>query len=253
MIFSNNFVFAKYWYTPSFIESSENLISILPGVKPDVSGSVLGGNSIVINKYIDDERKEAAINALKIFTSKEMQKKITMEFNLYSGIFDLYDDEAVCEKVDCDLFKSVQFINRPSYNVENYEKYSDNYRDKVYRYLYGNAKVEDVLQQIVDITKIYYISCNTKESIVGVIAVIVVASIAIIIIISSSFLFMGRYKFYYQFLSRPLWFINLGGSILVLMTTIFEIIKALTDTYTKPDSKKEAYLLLLSHQNISIE
>lgn len=223
MLFTNNFVFAKYWYTPFFVKATGNPISHLPGVEPGISGSIIGGNSLVINKYISDEKKQAALKALEFLTSKEMQKIVVTEFELYSGILDLYDDESICIDIDCEFFKSVQLIDRPTYLTDNYEKYSEDFRETIYSYLYGEAKLEDVLQQIIDLTKIYYVSFNTKETIAGVISIIIISGISLVIILSVSFIFMDNYKKYYQFLSNPLWIINLAGCVLILWATLIEL------------------------------
>jgi len=56
--------------------------SILPGIKQGISGFFIDGNNIGIIKNISEDKKEAALELLKFFISKEYQIKICNEGGL---------------------------------------------------------------------------------------------------------------------------------------------------------------------------
>ncbi|OUM66020.1 hypothetical protein PIROE2DRAFT_6915, partial [Piromyces sp. E2] len=192
MLFTDNFVFAKFWYTPYIPLISGNYVSLLPGVKPGITGSIIGSNNLAINKYIKDEkRKKAAAEVIKYFASEAFQKVITTEFGLYSGITKIYEDVEVCKKIDCEFFKSLQPIARPIFELDDYSQFTAEFRKSIYSYLYGDNTPEKALQQVIDITKYYYVTAK-------------------------------KFKWYFSFLSKPLWMIIHCGNITILIGTFIE-------------------------------
>lgn len=41
LLFTDNFIFAKYWYVPFFIKYTGHKVSLLPGKNPGISGSIV--------------------------------------------------------------------------------------------------------------------------------------------------------------------------------------------------------------------
>lgn len=157
-----NNIFSKTWYIPHMTDSKFTLI---PGNKEGISGSVIGGFNVAINKYSSiDKQKDAAI-IVEFITSKEIQKKMVLSDKIFSAIPSIYDDEEVCAVVDCEIFKNVQLITRPSSKQHDYSTFSSKFRKAIYEYLYGDKSVKDAMknvQKIVDefessyIKKSYY-------------------------------------------------------------------------------------------------
>ncbi|OUM61738.1 hypothetical protein PIROE2DRAFT_12195, partial [Piromyces sp. E2] len=157
-----NVLFLKYWYY-SNINPLFN-VTALPGNKEGISGSTIGGYNLGINKYINENKKKACIDAFTYMTSKYMQTKIVKEKGLLSAISEIYNDDEICIHVDCEFFKSIQPIARPTNKINDYTKYSENFRNYIYEFLYGNITSYEVLKKINDITKIYYISINSEDT-----------------------------------------------------------------------------------------
>ncbi|OUM63415.1 hypothetical protein PIROE2DRAFT_10076, partial [Piromyces sp. E2] len=135
-LLNGRFIFSKFWYSPDFQYKATGL----PDGKEGISGSTIGGYNIGINTYISDLNKIAAGKVIEFVNSKEIQEKIVISKNLYSGIPSLYDNEEVCKIVDCELFKSVQLIERP--RESDYVTYSKNFRNYINKFLYGNESAE---------------------------------------------------------------------------------------------------------------
>ncbi|OUM65798.1 hypothetical protein PIROE2DRAFT_59777 [Piromyces sp. E2] len=86
----NNVLFLKYFYSP---HSPVYKGSALPGRKEGVSGSIVIPNNLAINKYIDEDRKLAAVEFLKFASLKESQKKYIISNFMFSAVTELYEDE----------------------------------------------------------------------------------------------------------------------------------------------------------------
>jgi len=156
---------------------------------------------------------------------------------IFSSILSIYDEEEVCKEVDCELFKSIQPIGRPTSKTDNYDTYSNKILKYVYNYLFGNEdSAETVLHQIEDITKIYYIKLD--DSIVLIFLTIAI-SISIVIIISLILLLTRRFKPYFNFLSTDFWFLIIVGFILIIFSSFPEIGK-------KNDNKCHIKLIIIS-------
>ncbi|OUM61594.1 hypothetical protein PIROE2DRAFT_12375, partial [Piromyces sp. E2] len=164
-ILNGNALFLKYWYFP--YGNKDYKKGILLGKNEGVSGSTIGGYNIGISKYIDEKNKKAAIKALKFFTSLEYQKNFTIAEKYFSGIRSLYDDEDVCNSVNCDLAKSFQPIARPNSPTDDYDSYSEKFRKYIFDFLYNDKSAEEVLNKIDDLTKIYTISFDSDETPIG--------------------------------------------------------------------------------------
>jgi len=89
-----NVVFFK-WYSNSLssYDSKNYKMSPLPGIKEGISGGTIKGYNLCIDGSISKKKIDAAIEALKYLTSKELQKKYMLSGDLMSGISSFYDDE----------------------------------------------------------------------------------------------------------------------------------------------------------------
>jgi len=61
------------------------------------------------------------------------------------GISSLYDDNDVCEKVDCNFIKRLQFTSIQVVKEGKYYSWSEYFRNKVYEFLYGNKTTSEIL------------------------------------------------------------------------------------------------------------
>ncbi|ORX64984.1 periplasmic binding protein-like II, partial [Anaeromyces robustus] len=87
---SETLLFAWFWST---IKVPNYQISLLPNKRENMTSTVLGGYNLGINKYIEDERKLAAIEVLKYLSSEEIQTDIILKkSNLISPLKSLYQD-----------------------------------------------------------------------------------------------------------------------------------------------------------------
>ncbi len=120
----------------------------LPGNHEGISASTFTGQYLGINKYISEEKANAAAIVLQFLASKEFQKKVILENDhiYYSAIPSLYDDEEICSVVDCDLMKNIQPVLMPI--REDYDSFSNNIRHSIYKYLYEEASVNEAINNI---------------------------------------------------------------------------------------------------------
>jgi len=195
---------------------------MLPGLHEGISGSIIGGYNLGICQYSNGEKKKAAIEAFKYITSREVQKKYVIENDIFSGIIDLYDDVEVCEIADCKFRKRVQSLGRPSSNLYDYDTYSKKFRNYIYEFLYGNKTAMEVLKRVEDITKVYYISLDTKNTSFGVISFGISLFMTILMILSLFFLFKNKFQPYFNFLSNDFWIVILLGLIIINNVSFFE-------------------------------
>jgi len=191
----------------------------MPGNVEGVSGSILSGFNVGIIKYIKDENKDKAITAVKYITSKEVLRKFLMRREVIPGILSLYDEEEVCEEADCELFKSLQPIGKPSNISNNFDEYSKNFRDYIYEYLYEDEDPLVVLKKVQDLTKIYNISLKTGETVVGVVYFIIIIVLSTLMLLSLIFVFMEKYVPFFGFVSPDLWILIVFGLIIILFVS----------------------------------
>ncbi|ORY41493.1 periplasmic binding protein-like II [Neocallimastix californiae] len=200
---SGKFLFAKFWYMPLLIHYN---FTNLPGREEGLSGSVIGGYNLGINKYTNDKHRDAAITAFRFITSKEMQKKLVLENQeIISAIPSIYEDEDVCLKYNCEVFKNLQLVTRPTDKFRDYDDYSEKYRDWIYEFLYGNKTAAEVLKKIDDLTK--YIILKSIQKI-------------------HYLKFSSRLRF----LSNDFWIISVVGSCIIMSSLYTELEKV---TYSK--------------------
>ncbi|OUM68452.1 hypothetical protein PIROE2DRAFT_3912 [Piromyces sp. E2] len=214
-----NALFLNYWIYPSI--SDIYYKSVHPGHMKGVSGSISQYFNIGVSKYIDDdERKNATITVLKYITSINIQKELVKKKIIVSGITNLYKEEEVCQLYNCDLLRSINFLGRPLDKMNDYDYYSRKFRRNIYDFLYGNEAPSNVLQKIDDLTKIYYISLNTKDSYIGLLSFIVCIAFIVIMLSSLIFLFRENYDPFFKFLSGDGWIMIILGFIFIVGSCI---------------------------------
>jgi len=222
LLFSGGALFIKFF---KFVSPISEIISynnyieaLLPGRKEGITGETYVNYNIGIIDGLESKKKKAAIEVVKFAIRKETQKKLLLDNITVSGIDSLYDDEEVCKVVNCTLRKQLQFIARPVKAMYDYDKYSEKYRNYIYKFIYDendNITAKEALQHVEDITKIYHISLKTEDSLVGIIFYGTSLLISILMLLSLLYLIPENYGPFFEFLSSDSWiFIVLGTVIL---------------------------------------
>jgi len=214
VLFKNgNFLFQKFWYVPWLNYN----FTLLPGKKKGISGSTLGGYNVSINKFINEERKKAAATVLRFIGSLEMQKKIINEYEFLTSISSLYEDKDVCSHMNCELLRNIQFVARPTVNSSDYSKYSEQFRNAVFKYIYGDDDdLSTVINEIEHLTKPYYITINPKMNLCLFIITILTFLSSILMIFSLIFLFKEKFKANLKFLPTDFWILSIIGAVLIM-------------------------------------
>ncbi|ORX46906.1 hypothetical protein BCR36DRAFT_585012 [Piromyces finnis] len=218
-LFMQNFIFLKFWYIP--IDFPGYKKTMIVGKNEGVSGTTIGGYNIAVSKYVDEEHRNAAIKVIEFFTSEEYQKEIT-NYQVFSGMRSIYNDEELCKKVDCEMEKQYQPIARPSYETDDYDEFSTYFVKYIHQFLKGNITASEALNSINNLIKFYSISINPKESTFGFISFII-SILTILIMIGSYFLIFNEHrKPKFEFLSNDLWFVSIFGLILYMSVNFLE-------------------------------
>lgn len=193
-------------------------MSAMPGGKEGISGTALTGYNLGISKTVDvdTERIDSVIKVFEYITSKDVQRELVMERKIIAGIPSLYEEKEVCEKIDCNLYKDSQFIGKPNNKTDEFDTYAEKYRDYIYEYIFGDKSAEEVLKDVDDITKIYYLSLNKEDSPVGLVLAIFTFTLAALMLISLIFLFMENFNPFFTFLPTELWIVTVLGSVCIL-------------------------------------
>eukprot|EP00833_Pecoramyces_ruminatium_P015147 jgi/Orpsp1_1/1189179/evm.model.d7180000070058.1 len=207
-----NAVFIKYWDT---IANSIYGKSILPGGKKGFSGSSIGGQNIAINKIIDDDKIDASIKVIEYLTSYEIRKEYTINNKEYSAIPALYDDPEVCQEIDCEFMKSIQFVSIKVPDEFDYDSYSTFLRKTFIKFFSNEKSKEEIIDEL-NFKKNYYFITISNSSI-GKSYGIILAAIAVIIVASLALPFINGFKKYYNFLYYDFWIISICGSIIMFI------------------------------------
>jgi len=110
VLLSQKVLFGRFWK----IDLGMYQITPLPGEKKGVSASWVNGYYLMINKFIKDENKLATAKVIEFFLSKDFQINHAIKNNKVSGSETIYDDDFLCQNIDCKFIKSLQFIARIS-------------------------------------------------------------------------------------------------------------------------------------------
>jgi len=92
--------------------------SIIAGLKEGVSASFPGGNIIGIFKYLAEEKKNAAIEVVKFFISREYQRNTFKGKKYPVAYIDLLKDEEVHKNESCELIKKIQLEDESDFISE---------------------------------------------------------------------------------------------------------------------------------------
>jgi len=142
-----------------------------------------------------------------------MHIKYLIKNNKYSPIISLYDDEEVCQIVDCNFFKSIQLIERPANIYKNYNKYSELFRKYTYEYIFENKMTaEETIKSIYELTKSIKNEGSSLELVISII--IITASVVMLLLLFC--LLNNKYIFYFKFLPRDFWVIVIIGLIITM-------------------------------------
>jgi len=202
-LFQGNVLFTILFYIPL---NAQYYITPIPGERPGLSASCIGGQSIILNKYISEERKIASGKVIDFFLSWEIQKKNIINHKKYSAIPEIYEDEEVCCSIDCELLKKLQFIARPTNLLPNYNQYSFKFRRIIFDFIYKNAKASETLQKIEDIAAISFISPSSS---LGVVVITINSLLFILILSSLVIVFQKKNQFYLKFYDKSSWYLSL--------------------------------------------
>jgi len=218
LLTGQKYLFLRYFYIP---HSDAFVGSFIPGKKEGVSGSIVIPNNLAINKYISEDRKQAAGEFLRFLALKESQKEYIIGSSWFSADMELYNDTEVCNKIECDIIKNslpLSFMDNDE-NIFGNDEYHKKYRSYMYDYLYDDKPLKDVLKKIEDITKIYTFSLKTDDSYTGLIIFFMLLLLFTSTIISLVFIFIKTLENRFRFLSKNLWVLTMLGS-LILMSSI---------------------------------
>lgn len=111
--------------------------------------SCLGGLDLVVNKYIDDAHKDAAIKFITYMTSYDTEKEMTLIAAQPPVLKAVYQDEDILEKIPfyADFYDVIQGgKSRPL--SPSYSKLSDAIQRNIHEALTGEVTVEDALNAL---------------------------------------------------------------------------------------------------------
>ncbi|OUM59304.1 hypothetical protein PIROE2DRAFT_15192 [Piromyces sp. E2] len=220
-IASGSGLFIKFWYLDF---ETQYIITPLPGVKEGITGSIASGYSIGVSRYIGEEKILAAIEVIKQITSKENQKKIILEDHIFTGITSLYDDDEVCAVINCSFAKKafpLYFISFET-NIYSIDVYNEKFRNEMFNYIYGNKTVEEVINNAINLSKIYHLSLNPNDNnkYIGLIFFIFYIIFSLVTLISIIIVFKEKDKLKFQFLPIESWIISLFGNFIILSSLL---------------------------------
>jgi len=220
-LLEGNSIFLKYWIIGEpllSIVKKNYTITNLPGIKESISGTAIQGSNIGIIRNITDEKKEASIEVLKYYVSKENQKLLFDKRFGITAIDELLNDENSCFDEICDIVKNVQYTLEPKFIKDSSkpEEYRKRYQKYIYKFLFDNYTIDETLKQIYDITNVYYITIGTENSYVGLTLFIIFLVITAFMLLSLVFLFKDNFHPFYLFLPDDFWIVTVLGSVLLL-------------------------------------
>ncbi|ORX82031.1 periplasmic binding protein-like II [Anaeromyces robustus] len=226
---NKNYIFFRSWYIDDIYKPSTNgqrEISLkfapLPGNKPGISGSCVGGSNMSISKYLSKEKADAAVEVMKYLFNKEFQKYLVLNVKKISAMQSIYQDNEVCDVINCTIYGEMQGVVRPNNLAIDYEDYSNQLITQVRDYIIEGKtkKPEDVLTQIDDIRRIHYVEYS---SISGIIIMVVVVIIFILLIFTYIFISIKRKRVQFKFLSFSYWCLYLIGTFLLVCSCFTHI------------------------------
>jgi len=219
-IFREDVLFLVYGmspYNPHFEQSA------LPGKNEDVSGTILSTNNFGINKYIDEDKKKAAVKFLKFVALKNIQHEFIIRDQFMGSNMELYNPgEKSCAYVNCTVIEKIRpfsYLNNDKklFGNDEYFKY---YQKFMLDYLFRNEDLDHVLKRLEDVTKVHTFSINTDDSFIGLIIYIIFIVFFAVIALSIIFIFIKKLEYRFKFLSKNLWVLTTLGSLILLSSII---------------------------------
>ena len=197
----------------------------LPGGKEGISTSSVDGYNVGINGLIEnlDERRDASLEVVKYITSREMQKYYFLNGLIVSAIPSLLDDEEICKLKDCEMYKNLQRLLETPHDFYDKDKYEEKYGNLATSYVFKNKDLSNVLNEIEDITKIYYVSLGSDNYYIGLIIVILVFIVSSLMLFSLIFTFIKKFQPFFKNLSKDSCFIIIVGIVLTLSSALTRI------------------------------
>ena len=196
--------------------------SILPGIKEGISGSIISGYNLGIANSILPEKLEASIIAFKYLTTKEFKKKLSFIQNKYLGIDSIYEDEEICEKIDCETIKKLQLTSRSFSKYYEFDDYNQKIINYIHQFLYKNQTASTVLEKIDDLTRIHLISIteddNYKKEAIAVFMITIILLVSMFL--SLLLLFFKKFNENFNYMSKDSWIISITG-LIIIMSSIF--------------------------------
>jgi len=191
-------------------------ISLLPGKKEGINASIVGGYNIGINKYISKDKLDASLEIIKYICSKQFHKDfIVKQLSYITPLEELYNDFEVCESINCEMLRNVQYYFRPQASMKFYNMFSSRAIDNIQKLIDGELTVDELLTNINDITRIYYLD---MKSTLGIILISILVVVSCVVIVSTYFIFIPGLKSNFKFLSNDLWVIYSLGAVMMLIS-----------------------------------
>ncbi|OUM63096.1 hypothetical protein PIROE2DRAFT_10454 [Piromyces sp. E2] len=209
---SSNCLFVKTWNN---VEHSNDYEKVqMPGREDGISGTIIDGYNIGINKKISDSNKKLAAKVIKYFASFDFQKDVVMEWGYQSGLKDLYDDNSICQSYSqCQTFKNIQYIMKPIDATSDYPSYSRKFRNYLLQYLMNIEELSVCLNNIQYLTRVFY---EDRNFIGNRIMTYIIGTTDLIIIYSYCYAHTKRHIKKFQFFNNIYWFFYLFGLILMM-------------------------------------
>jgi len=187
-----------------------------------------------LNRYIvDDEvKKNAALNIIKFFTSKETQKEYILKQNVFSAITDLYYDSDVCQNFKCDVYLNSRpftklAIRYPESGLDKF-RYLERVRKYIVDYLFDKTSLDKAMRNIKDLTRVYHLTVFPDVSVIGLIFYLIYILLLIMMIISVSMIMKKSKKTKYKyFLTDDFWILSILGTA-VMMSSMLSMYGSLT-------------------------
>ncbi|ORX77389.1 periplasmic binding protein-like II [Anaeromyces robustus] len=217
LLFGGVTLFSSYFdinnMTPDYYASE------MPGDIKGIHGSCLTGYNIGVPEFLNDnDKKNASIEVVKYFLSEYVQKEFFVKvFNCFTAMKSLYEDEEVCQILDCELAKKIQSISRPSLLIEDYDSYSNKVVDFFYEILSNNRPIKDILIDIDNLTRIHNFSINSTLGLIIFILLLITFSI---VVLSTILLFIPKFKKNFSFLNLDSWIFYTFGFIIIIFSEI---------------------------------
>jgi len=208
-------IFLKYWLIGEpLLSQLPYYITLLPGLKRGVSGSMVGGSNIGIIKDLDNDKREATYEVFNFLISKYFKKRMFENGMAITSVPELLNDKELCKTTPCDLIKEIQFTGEPTF-LEGVIENKKRYKKYIYEFLYKDQSLEDTIKKVNNILKVYYVSLDTENSYVGLIYFIVFALSISLMLLSLIFTFMKSFKEYFRFLPVDMWVITVIGCVII--------------------------------------